>query len=440
MKLHMKPFRVLSMSVALIFAFPASAIAEPPGFNYDESKVHEYTLPDALVMADGRQVTSPQMWVAERRPEILKLFETEMYGRSPGPPKDMAFEVTSEDKTALDGMATRREVSVYFTDKRKDGPRMDILIYLPNDVQAPVPLFIGLNFEGNHTVHADPGITISRYALRDGKNPAAAEKSRGRHAMWWAINMILARGYALATIHCADLDPDFDDGFKNGVQPLFYEPGQTAPRADQWGTIGAWAWGLSRSLDYFATDHDIDAQHVAVMGHSRLGKTALWAGARDQRFALVISNNSGRGGAALSRRDFGEPVKRIIKAFPHWFCDNFNKYGDHPEALPVDQHMLIALVAPRPVYVACAEEDLWSDPRGEFLAAWHASDVYRLLGAEGLPSGTMPAVDQPVMNTIGFHIRRGKHDVTDYDWQRYLDFADKHFRPKSNVRPRTPQG
>lgn len=265
------------LSVVVVLALPCFATAQPGGTNYDESKVPRYTLPDPLLTAAGEKVADAETWHNRRRPEVLELFETHVYGRSPGRPPQMTFEVTSVDRQALGGKATRKEVTAYFSAK-KDGPNMHLLLYLPNQAKKPVPVFVGLNFSGNQSIHPDPGITLSTAWMRDRK--PVTEQSRGRSAKRWPVEKILQRGYGLATIYCGDLDPDYHDGFQNGVHPLFYEPGQTKPAADQWGTIGAWAWGLSRAVDYFETDDAVDQKHVAVLGHSRLGKTSLWAGTR----------------------------------------------------------------------------------------------------------------------------------------------------------------
>ena len=397
-------------------------------FNYIESKVPPYQLPDPLLMLDGTRVETAGQWTQKRRAEIHQLFEREMYGRSPGRPEGLHFETLETSAGALGGTAVRKQVRVYFS-ADKAGPAMDILIYHPPS-SAPVPLFVGLNFQGNHTIHPDPAITITRSWVRDQAGTAnhrADAKGRGVTASRWDVDHILKRGYGLATIYYGDIDPDFHDEFRNGVHAL-YGP----PAADEWGSISAWAWGLSRALDYFETDSKLDHRRVAVMGHSRLGKTALWAGAQDPRFALVISNDSGCGGAALSRRRFGETVERINTSFPHWFCGNFKKYNGREDDLPLDQHLLITLMAPRPVYIASAEQDRWADPRGEFLSALHAVPVYELLGKSGIGTRQMPAVASPVSGTIGYHLRTGKHDVTTYDWQQYLNFADRAMKKRSD--------
>ena len=398
--------------------------------NYYENEVPTFSLPDPLVLPDGTVAQNVEIWKIVRRPEILNLFSEQVYGYAPiDRPVNMTFDVYDLNSNALKGLATRKQVRINFTGKQ-DGPFMDVLIYLPNNSKLPVPLFLGLNFQGNHTIDDDPGIAITkswlpnrRVGVEDNK---ATEKSRGITSSRWPVEEILKRGYGLATIYYGDIDPDFDDGFLNGVHAAFDEKEPRQPTA--WGSVSAWAWGLSRAMDYFETDSDIDQNHVAVIGHSRLGKTSLWAGAQDERFALVISNNSGCGGAALSRRKFGETIERINTSFPHWFCGNFKKYNNKENDLPVDQHMLIALIAPRPVYIASADRDLWADPRGEFLSGFHANPVYELFGTTGLDSSFMPPLNLPVQNgSIGYHVRTGGHDLTLYDWNKFMDFADKHF-------------
>lgn len=407
------------------------AADERPGINYDEAKVGDLPIPDVLTCADGTKVTSKEQWLEKRRPELMKLFAQEVYGRTPGgKPRGMRFVQTSENKQALGGKATMRQVSIYFTDK--DEARCDVLLFLPNGRKSPAPVFVGLNFGGNQSVINDPAIPLPTTWFREDKDKLytgnkASEKSRGSSERRWPVEAIIARGYGVATAYYGDLDPDFDDGFQNGVQPLFYKQGQTKPAPDEWGSIGGWAWGLSRIADYLQTLPEVDGKKLAVHGHSRLGKTSLWAGAQDERFGIVISNDSGAGGAALSKRIFGETVAVLNKAFPHWFCDNFNKYSDNEAALPVDQHELIALMAPRPVYIASATEDTWADPKGEFLSGKLAEPVYALFGKAGLGTSEPPPPDTSVGDFIGNHVRTGKHDILIFDWNCYMDFADKHW-------------
>jgi hypothetical protein len=423
----MKKFLIL---IVLSVFFVQVSHSQRDKIIYEESKIPGYQLPDVLTRFNGNKVKSEKTWFKKQRPEILKKFTEEEYGKVPGHLKISEVKVWETSDNALKGKAIRRQLSLYF---KKDDKNLEVnvLMYLPKST-AKVPVFLAYNFNGNHAINSDPAIRLTESWVENDPsvgfiNNRVTEQSRGFKSDSWPVEEIIKAGYGLVTVYYGDIDPDKND-LTDGIQPFFYKSGQTRPNPDEWGSIAAWAWGLSRIMDYLETDDLVDSRKVAVLGHSRLGKAALWAGANDQRFAIVVSNESGCGGAALSKRMFGETVERINSSFPHWFCDNFKKYNDKEDLLPVDQHMLLAAIAPRPLYVASAEGDQWADPKGEFLSAKYASAVYELLGLEGLPAKDMPEVDQPVMGTIGYHIRSGKHDLTEYDWQQYLKFADKHFK------------
>jgi hypothetical protein len=415
-------------ALAVLLICASSSAQRPPAANYDESKVGTYTLPNPLVFQDGKPVKNASDWV-KRRVEILKLFEDDVYGHSPRPPKNIRYKVFDEAQRALGGKAVRKQVTIYFSPS-KDTPREDLLLYIPTGVPRPVPVILSLNFRGNQAVTKDPGVKLAMlWDAKTHKQIRATEQSRGSDSTY-DVAKVLAHGYGFATIYYQDIEPDFAGGWRYGIQPLFFKPGQTSPAPEDWGAIGAWAYGLSRAMDYLEKDKDVDAKRVAVMGHSRLGKTALWAGAQDTRFALVIANCPGEGGASLMRRNYGETIPSMMIHFPFWFCGNLKKYTDQINHLPVDAHELIALEAPRPVYVTGAEGDQWADPRGEFLAEVAAGPVYQLLGAEGPGTDRMPALNHPIQHTLAFHIRDGVHTVTEYDWDQFLKFADAQLRAK----------
>ena len=402
---------------------PPTNVAGIP-VNYDEARVGTYNLPDPLVLANGQPVRAAKSWYQKRRPEIVHLFEENQFGRSPGRPAEMIFDVFDKGTPALDGKAIRRQVTIYFS-KNKLGPRMDLLIYLPANARKPVPLFLNLSFTANSTAVDDPGIKPGEVWGRDKKRgPAPKGGTFGR----LDVAPFLAQGIGVATVYYGDIEPDFLGGVPYGVRGSYLKPGQTEPATDEWGAIAAWAWGLSRAQDYLETDKGVDAKRVAIFGVSRLGKTVLWAGAHDQRFALVIASCSGEGGAALSRRNYGETIKHLTAPtrYPYQFAANYQKFGDRVDQFPVDAHLLIALIAPRPLLLQTGDADGWSDPKGEFLAAVAAGSVYRLLGKQGLVREEMPAAGEPVLGTPGYYMHKGGHGTIPSDWEVFVQFLKTH--------------
>jgi hypothetical protein len=394
--------------------------------NYDESLVGSYTLPDPLALSNGKAVKDARTWRIERRPEILKLAEQNQYGRAPGRPKGMTFDVFDKGTPAFDGKAIRKQVTLYFS-ANKAGPKADLLIYLPAGAAKPVPLLLNISFSPNSSAVSDPGVKPEEMWGRDKKRvPAPA----GRGGGGLPVAAIVGRGFGLATMYYGDIDPDFAGGATLGVRGLYLKPGEKQPAPDEWGAIAAWAWGMSRAMDYLETDKGVDRKRVAITGMSRLGKTALWAGASDQRFAAVIASCSGEGGAALSRRFYGETVAHMNANFAYQFCANYQKYGKHVDQLPIDAHMLVALIAPRPLLLQTGDKDQWSDPKGEFLAAMAAGPVYSLLGRQGLGTDQWPPAGQPIFHDLGYYMHAGGHGVMPADWEPYLKFLEMHLLAK----------
>lgn len=406
---------------------PPAEVAGIP-VNYDETKVGSYTLPDPLVLANGKPVRDARTWTGERRPEIVRLFEENQYGRAPGRPQDMTFDVFDKGTPAMGGTAIRKQVTIYFS-ADKNGPKEDVVIYVPANAVKPVPLLLAINFSPNSAIFDDPGIRLGEMWNRDRKKvPATRGGGLGR----MKIDNLLAKGFGVAGIYYGDIEPDFPGGVGLGIRAKYLKARQAEPAPDEWGAISAWAWGMSRAMDYFETDPSVDAKRVAIYGVSRLGKTVMWAGARDTRFAMVIASCSGEGGAALSRRNYGETIAHLTAPtrYPYQFAANYGKYAAHPEQLPVDAHMLVALIAPRPVFLQTGDSDLWSDPKGEFLAAVAAEPVYRLFGKEGLATDVMPPAGRPILHTIGYHMHAGGHGTLPGDWEYFTEFMQLHLTPK----------
>lgn len=401
-------------------------------YRFCESKVPEYTLDSLLELKNGSEVDSKSCWFDQRRQELLDLLKTHEYGYSPQYPAKLRYNKVETDSEALDGKSIRKQIEISLHPDKEDS-KMNLLIYLPKAAKKPVPLIIGLNFYGNQTIHQDPNIFLPTSWMRNNvkygiTNHKATEASRGVRNYRWPVEYVNSEQFGLATIYYGDICPDRDDGLEIGINKLYRTSESQERQDDEWGAISAWAWALSRAMDYFEQDRDIDEKKIAVMGHSRLGKTSLWAGAQDERFSYIIASASGCGGAAISKRCFGETLKLINTRFPHWFCKNFRKFNAKEEELPIDQHMLIALSAPRPLYVSMADRDLWADPKGMYRAMQESDEVYKFLGKQGLPAGHTLDVGEKHHGTLGFHMRAGGHDVLKEDWVQYIKFIKMHMK------------
>ncbi|MBE7169107.1 MAG: acetylxylan esterase [Williamsia sp.] len=394
--------------------------------NYDEDKVGTYTLPDLFTLRNGSKVNGAKEWTEKRRPEIVKLVEENQFGKMPPRPAGMHFLVFDKGTPAYDGKALRKQVTVYFTKDTSDH-KMDLLIYLPAKSNKPAPLLLIINFSANASAVDDPGIKAGMVWNREGKKVPAAQ---GANFGKINVESFVSQGFGVATVYYGDIEPDFKTGLPYGIRKTYLKPGAAGVAPDEWGAISAWAWGLSRAMDYFETDKQIDAKRIALQGTSRLGKTVLWAGGHDTRFKMVIASCSGEGGAAISRRDYGENIKHMsdTSRYYYQFAPQWHSYAADFNASPVDAHMLVALLAPRPLLLQTGDTDYWSDPKGEFLAAVAAEPVYKLFNKKGPGTDAMPAAgDQSLLyNPLGYYMHAGGHGTIPADWPLFIEFMKKY--------------
>jgi hypothetical protein len=391
--------------------------------------VGTYALPDPLKFGNGKPVRDAKSWYSKRRAAIEQMFLTQQYGRDPGRPSGEKFEVTEAGTAALDGKAIRKQVTIRFSEDAT-WPAIHLLIYLPTAAKKPVPMFFSINFGAVQNAVDDPGITPEE--VWDPKTNTRIAPPKGRGFGRLNVEPFLDAGFGVATYYYGDIDPDYPTGFSNGIRARYLKPGTSERPPDDWGSIGAWAWGMSRVEDYFETDKSIDAKQVAIHGVSRLGKTVMWAGAHDQRFAAVIASCSGEGGAALSHRDYGETIAHLTapSRYPYQFAANYAKYGGFPDTAPMDANLLVSLIAPRPLLLQTGSADKWSDPKGEFLAAVAAGPVYKLLGKDGLDTDIWPDPKQPIMHDLAYYMHEGGHGMVPTDWDIYIQFLKMHLRPE----------
>lgn len=392
---------VLSLFVLFLFSHQINAQEEA---HYDESKVPDYELPNILETSEGDPVSTLNEWRYLRRPEIVGIFAEHVYGQMPQHFDSIEFTVVSENVSALNGTAIAKEVDITITRNGNSIPiRLNLLI--PNDAEKPVPVTLLMNHRGPENMD------ITLESKED----------------FWPAETILQRGYAAAVYSVGDVADDDPDTYTEDILKTLY-PEQIG-QDDGMMALSAWGWGAVRIMDYFETDHDIDQQKSMLVGHSRGGKSALWTGANDERWGIIVANESGAVGAALSKRKFGETVEIINNGFPYWFTPNFEAFNQNESEMPFDQHMLLATIAPRGVYITAAEDDEWADPKGMYESLLHASEVYESIYGISIPlSDRMPAINNPTDNShAAYHIRDGEHDLKIYDWVQFLNFADRHF-------------